>query len=106
MRVRDRKNSDPGWIKFGSGINIPDPQHCFKQPRGCVPVPGDAGPAGEVVFLHLLRREVPEISGCGTVTIFYGSGSDFRKVMVPVPTFEKLWFRFQLLKSYGSGSNF
>jgi hypothetical protein len=27
---------------------------------------------------------------------------------VPVPTFEKLWFRFrfQLLKSYGSGSYF
>ena len=47
---------------------------------------------------------------CGTVTIYYGSGSgsDFWKVMVPVPvpTFEKLWFRFQflLLKSYGSGS--
>ncbi len=47
---------------------------------------------------------------CGTVTIFYGSGSgsDFWKVMVPVPvpTFEKLWFRFRfrLLKSYGSGS--
>jgi hypothetical protein len=20
--------SDPGWKKFGSGINIPDPQHC------------------------------------------------------------------------------
>jgi hypothetical protein len=19
----------PGWKKFGSGINIPDPQHCF-----------------------------------------------------------------------------
>ncbi len=41
---------------------------------------------------------------------FYGSGSgsDFWKVMVPipVPTFEKLWFRFRflLLKSYGSGS--
>jgi hypothetical protein len=35
---------------------------------------------------------------CGTVTIFYGSGSDFWK----------LWFRFrfQLLKSYGSGSYF
>jgi hypothetical protein len=47
---------------------------------------------------------------CRTVTIFYGSGSDFWKVMVPVltfekvmvpvpvPTFEKLrfWFRFQL----------
>ncbi len=29
---------------------------------------------------------------CGTVTIFYGSGSDFWKVMVPVPvpTFEKV----------------
>ncbi len=45
---------------------------------------------------------------CGTVTIFYGSGSGsyFWKVMVPVPTFEKLWFRFRflLLKSYGPGS--
>jgi hypothetical protein len=27
MRIRDRKNSDPGWKKFGSGIFIPDPQH-------------------------------------------------------------------------------
>ncbi len=33
---------------------------------------------------------------CGTVTIFYGSGSDFWKVMVPVPTVD----------SYGSGSYF
>jgi hypothetical protein len=47
---------------------------------------------------------------CGTVTIFYGSGSgsDFWKFMVPVPvpTFEKCCFRFRflLLKSYGSGS--
>ncbi len=34
---------------------------------------------------------------CGTVTIYYGSGSDFWKVMVPVPipTFEKFWFRFR-----------
>ncbi len=38
---------------------------------------------------------------CGTVTIYYGSGSgsgsDFWKVLfpVPVPTFEKLWFRFR-----------
>jgi hypothetical protein len=22
------KNSDPGWKKVGSGINIPDSQHC------------------------------------------------------------------------------
>ncbi len=45
---------------------------------------------------------------CGTVTINYGSGSgsDFWKVLVPVLTFEKFWFRFQLLKSYGSGSYF
>ncbi len=47
---------------------------------------------------------------CGTVTIYNGSGSgsDLWKVLVPVPTFEKFWFRFrfQLLKSYGSGSYF
>jgi hypothetical protein len=23
------ENSDLGWKKFGSGINIPDPQHCW-----------------------------------------------------------------------------
>jgi hypothetical protein len=30
MRIRDLrwKNSDPGWNKFGSGINIADPQYC------------------------------------------------------------------------------
>jgi hypothetical protein len=28
--IRDGKNldRDPGWKKFGSGINIPAPQHC------------------------------------------------------------------------------
>jgi hypothetical protein len=30
MRIRDGKNSDPGWKKFGSGINIPDSQHCME----------------------------------------------------------------------------
>jgi hypothetical protein len=31
MRIRDpgSKNSDPGWKKFGSGINITDPQHLY-----------------------------------------------------------------------------
>jgi hypothetical protein len=24
-------DADPGWKIFGSGINIPDPQHCFKR---------------------------------------------------------------------------
>jgi hypothetical protein len=35
---------------------------------------------------------------CGTVTLFYGYGSDFSQILVPVPvpTFEKLRFRFQL----------
>jgi hypothetical protein len=30
MRIRDPRweNLDPGWKKFGSRINIPDPQHC------------------------------------------------------------------------------
>jgi hypothetical protein len=29
MRILDGKNSDPGWKKVGSGINIPGPQHCI-----------------------------------------------------------------------------
>jgi hypothetical protein len=31
MRIRDPewKNSDPGWEKVGSGINIPETQHWF-----------------------------------------------------------------------------
>jgi hypothetical protein len=28
MRIRDGNTSDPGWKKVGSGINIPDLQHC------------------------------------------------------------------------------
>jgi hypothetical protein len=34
---------------------------------------------------------------CGTITIFYGSGSgsDFRQVTVPVQTSDKLRFRFR-----------
>ncbi len=33
---------------------------------------------------------------CGIVTIFYGSGSNFGKVKVPVPTFKKLRFRLRI----------
>jgi hypothetical protein len=53
---------------------------------------------------HSSLRVAYRTQCCGTVTIYYGSGSssgsDFRKVMVPVPvpTFEKLWFWFLLLK--------
>ncbi len=41
-----------------------------------------------------IQAKITWFQRCGTVTIFYGSGSgsssDFWKVMVPVPTFEKL----------------
>ncbi len=50
------------------------------------------------------KRVTEKSQLCGTVAIFYGSGSDFWTVMVPVPTFKKLWFRFLLLKTYSSGS--
>ncbi len=43
MRIRDGKKIgfgiekiqilDPGWKNYGSGINIPDPQHCFPDPH-------------------------------------------------------------------------
>jgi len=41
MQIRDLdgKNSDPGWKKFGSGINIPDPQHWKSCLRYHLPVP-------------------------------------------------------------------
>jgi hypothetical protein len=35
---RDGKNSDPGWKKFGSGINIPDPQHQVSSFSNCTSV--------------------------------------------------------------------
>jgi hypothetical protein len=56
------------------------------------------GGARSAGFHKKIRDPVFRIQCCGTVTICYGSGSDFWKVMVPVPTFEKLWFRFLLLK--------
>jgi hypothetical protein len=31
MRIRDGDILDPGWKKVGSGINIPDPQHCSRR---------------------------------------------------------------------------
>ncbi len=47
---------------------------------------------------------------CGTVTIFYGSGSDFEKLWFRFRFWllKKLWFRFRflLLKSSGSSSIF
>jgi hypothetical protein len=37
MRIRDPQNFltlDPGWNKYGSGKNIPDPQHFHKGRQG------------------------------------------------------------------------
>jgi hypothetical protein len=28
IKILEFLDADPGWKKFGSGINIPDPQHC------------------------------------------------------------------------------
>jgi hypothetical protein len=36
MRIRDGKKSDPGWEKFGSGINIPDPQDWYSPNGRCL----------------------------------------------------------------------
>ncbi len=53
------------------------------------------------------RLHIPVYRGyrqcCETVTIFYGSGSDFWEVPVPVPIYK---FRFRLLTSSGSSSDF
>jgi hypothetical protein len=51
----------------------------------------------EALLLPLLLDGEVLVAALWNLTIFYGSGSDFRKVMVPVsvPTFEKLWFRFR-----------
>jgi hypothetical protein len=37
MRIEDPgwEKSDPGWKKVGSGINIPDPEHCDILYRTC-----------------------------------------------------------------------
>ncbi len=29
---------DPVWVKFGSGINIPDPQHCLQAKNSGDPI--------------------------------------------------------------------
>ncbi len=63
---------------------------------------GTSHSGSQVPYIRLLKVPSHQIRSawkqcCGTVIIYYGSGSDFWKVMVPVPTFEKLWFRFRFL---------
>jgi hypothetical protein len=40
VKILNLFDGDPGWNKFGSGINIPDPQHC------CPLTPGKGGGGG------------------------------------------------------------
>jgi hypothetical protein len=56
-------------------------------------------PGPHLLALQFSVADCQTLTQCsGTVTIFYGSGSDFGQVTVPVPTFEKfrLWLRFRL----------
>ncbi len=51
----------------------------------------------EAIFMQIFpRQSAAFIAALWNRNNFYGSGSDFWKVMVLVPTFEKLRFRFQL----------
>ncbi len=47
MRIRD-----PGWKKFGSGINIPDPQHWCRKADGGV----GGGEVGILAALLWIRK--------------------------------------------------
>ncbi len=123
--IRNLLDPGSGMEKFGSGINIPDPQHSLLRSLAAAlsslfksfltwlyfRIASEAVPNPYIMIWKISSESGIDHSGstthrqcCGTVTIFYDSGSDFWKVMVSVPTFEKLWFRFRLLKSYGSGS--
>ncbi len=54
MRIRDGNNSDPGWKKVGSGINIPDPQHCDKITNFPTAIPGTY----PLVFLVIKKQDI------------------------------------------------
>ncbi len=49
VRIRDGKKSDPG-----SGINIPDPQHCFLP----IPDPGSRGQKGNRSRIRIRNTEI------------------------------------------------
>ncbi len=49
------RNRDPGWEKFGSGINILDPQHCIIGDT----VPGQASDA-LILFLFNFANKVDD----------------------------------------------
>jgi hypothetical protein len=92
-QLRKEQDPEPDLLVRATYQNITDPEHCLK-------VRNPPPPPEWQLFLSRHSCPWPAWQRCGTVTIYYGSGSDCLKDMVPVP------FRFQLLKSYGSGSYF
>jgi hypothetical protein len=95
MRIRD---SDLGFgirdWKNGSGIRDkhPDPQNCKMLQKWFL--------QNLLCYMHITTLQIQRLKivwivsdrpqRCGTVAIFYGSGSYFWKVMVPVPLVKKL----------------
>ncbi len=111
-----------GWLETGVGsaaflaaVSKREPEKEPQTEAGCgsppPPVCGCGGGSGSALdgrrqaVVHPPAQQnnrisfSPFVQCCGTVTIFYssgcGSGYDFWKVMVPVPTFDKLRFRFR-----------
>jgi hypothetical protein len=56
MRIRNGNNSDPGWKKVGSRINIPDAQHCPLPDGLLLPVSAPGGD-GAVLGRHAGEHE-------------------------------------------------
>jgi hypothetical protein len=56
MRIRDGNNSDPGWKKVVSGLNIPDPRHS-PLPNGLLLPVSAPGGDGAVLGRHPREHE-------------------------------------------------
>ncbi len=69
-----RQNSEPGWITFGSGINIPDPQHCQGDPTesGSNPDPDPQKTASIIIVTTNLEDDDEEENAAGDVHLEAG----------------------------------
>ncbi len=101
---------DQGWKKFGSGINIPDPQHCKKKKKNRIadlvelaedlrsgPVAG-GGPRAKIkegtrppaallpphlpeyVLQYGVLAAAPEKQGCGSALIRIQEGKNYPQI--------------------------